>query len=145
MSRIPQLTEVGRQVATVSAQCRCRVELRGLGGFPHAAWPQVVWVGCADGAEQLAALGHGLDTALAEARLAPPDKRPFEPHLTLGRVRSNKGIKTLIHGLHLHQEVEVGPLLVTGFHLMRSQLSRGGPTYAVIQEFPLPGAEGPRA
>ena len=29
VSRIPQLTEVGRQVATVSAQCRCRVTGRG--------------------------------------------------------------------------------------------------------------------
>ncbi len=135
VSAIPRLSEVGRQLAARTP--RARVMLRGLGGFPHNQWPQVVWVGCENGGLALAKLGHSLDTALNEADLAPLDKRPFEPHLTLGRARSNRGLKGLVLSLAQYGTVDIGPLILSNFALMSSQLGPQGPTYTVIEEFPL--------
>jgi len=136
VANIPKLIAVGQQVAARAP--RFRAVLRQLGAFPHGDWPQVVWVGCTEGGEPLANLGQSLDAALAEAELATRDKRPFTPHLTLGRARSNKRIKNLIEVLRQYREVDIGPLLVTNFTLMQSQLSSNGPTYTVIHEFELP-------
>lgn len=134
--RIPELITVGQQIAARTP--RFRTALRGLGSFPHENWPQVVWIGCREGREPLANLGQSLDAALAEAELATRDKQPFTPHLTLGRARSNKRIKNLIRVLKEYAEVDLGPLLLAHFSLMRSQLSASGPTYTVIHEFDLP-------
>lgn len=137
VSRTPELCAVAEQVA--ASKERSKVMLKGLGGFPHSHWPQVVWIGCEEGSEWLAQLGRDLDRALSEAGLAPLDKRPFTPHLTLGRARSNRRIKNLIQVLNRYQEVDVGPLVVGGFTLMKSELGREGPTYTVLKEFPLRG------
>ena len=135
MEAVPALIEVGREVAARTP--RTRVMLRALGGFPHDQWPQVVWIGCDTGGPELAKLGQELDTALAEADLAPLDKRPFTPHLTLGRARSNRRLKGLVETLAKYATVDIGPLLLVSFALMSSQLGPEGPTYEVIQEFPL--------
>ena len=137
LEAVPALAEVGRKVAAETP--RMRVMLRKLGGFPHSQWPQVVWIGCEEGAEGLARLGHRVDTALEEAGLAPADKKPFVPHLTLGRARSNRRIKLLVDTVAQYESIDVGPLVLTSFALMSSQLGPAGPTYTVIEEFPLTG------
>ena len=141
LDTVPALAGVGRQVAAVAP--RARVMLRKLGAFPHNQWPQAVWIGCEDGAEALAALGQKLDAALDEAGLAPPDKKPFVPHLTLGRARSNRRLKVMVEALAQFESVAVGPLLLTSFALMSSQLGPEGPTYTVIEDFPLAGGDKP--
>jgi 2'-5' RNA ligase len=135
VSAVPDLSQVAREVAARTP--RVRVMLRGLGAFPHNQWPQVVWIGCDTGGEDLARLGQELDAALETAGLAPRDKKPFVPHLTLGRARSNRRLKPLIGILAQYAAVDVGPLLVTSIALMSSQLGPQGPTYTVIEEFPL--------
>jgi 2'-5' RNA ligase len=137
LEAVPALAEVGRQVA--AATPRARVMLRKLGAFPHAQWPQVVWIGCEEGGDCLARLGQRVDAALDEAGLAPLDKKPFVAHLTLGRARSNRRLKALVEALAQYEHVDVGPLLLTSFALMSSQLEPQGPTYAVIEDFPLAG------
>ena len=149
LSAAPALAEVARQVAADSP--RARVMLRGLGGFPHDQWPQVVWIGCDAGGPTLARLARRLDAALDEAGLVSLDKRPFEPHLTLGRARSNRRLKGLVDCLAQYGAVDIGPLILSSFALMSSQLSPEGPTYTVIEEFPLrpppekPAEAAPRA
>lgn len=142
LSQAPALAEVARAVAAEASPAR--VGLCGLGAFPHNQWPQVVWVGCDSGGSVLAELAHRLDEALDEAGLASRDKRPFEPHLTLGRARSNRRLKGLVEGLAQYGGVEIGPLALTSFALMSSRLSPQGPTYTLIEEFPLrPRPEAP--
>ena len=141
LSAAPALSELGRQVA--GELSRGRVLLRGVGAFPHSGWPQVVWVGCEEGREALEALAHRLDEQLAAAGLASLDKRPFEPHLTLGRARSNRRMKALAELLRQMERVEVGPMLVVGFALMRSELLPEGPQYTLVDKFLLGGAAPP--
>jgi 2'-5' RNA ligase len=77
-----------RRAAARRAPFRWRLE--GLGGFPSPRRPRVLWLGVAEGAEQARALHDALAAELAEAGLAPPDPRPFAPHLTLARLRDRR-------------------------------------------------------
>lgn len=137
LSQVPALSAVAQEVAARSRSFR--VMLQGLGAFPHKQWPQVVWIGCREGGDSLARLGQELDAALGKAGLAPRDKKPFVPHLTLGRARSNRRLRQLVRLLAEHEAAEVGPLLLSSLSLMSSRLSPQGPTYTVIGEFPLGG------
>jgi 2'-5' RNA ligase len=60
--------------------------LGGLGAFPNARRPRVIWIGVAHGAEPFTALGAELERELRAAGFGRAD-HAFKPHLTLGRVR----------------------------------------------------------
>ncbi len=101
LSQVPALSQAAREVA---ARCSSfHVMLQGLGAFPHDRWPQVIWIGCREGGDCLAQLGRALDAALHTAGLAPRDKKPFVPHLTLGRARSNRRLMPLVQLLAQHK------------------------------------------
>ena len=56
------------------------------GAFPSARRARVLWLGLSQGAEALIALASGLEQALRGQGFEAA-RRPFSPHLTLGRVR----------------------------------------------------------
>ncbi|OIQ49607.1 2'-5'-RNA ligase [Pseudodesulfovibrio hydrargyri] len=58
----------------------------GAGAFPDARRPKVLWLGLAEGGDQAATLARSIEDALAAVGI-PREKKPFRPHLTLGRVR----------------------------------------------------------
>ena len=60
----------------------------GAGRFPASGRPRVVWLGVGEGAEPLAGLAASVTAALRERGLQFDD-RPFAPHLTLARVRTD--------------------------------------------------------
>jgi RNA 2',3'-cyclic 3'-phosphodiesterase len=60
--------------------------LGALGAFPRADKARVLWIGLAEGGEALTALAGSVEAALRRKGFERAD-RPFEPHLTLGRVR----------------------------------------------------------
>lgn len=79
-------------VAAAAAEVAARhvpfdLVLRGLGAFPDARRPRVVWVGLAEGAGPAAALARDLEAAVVALGL-PGEDRAFSPHVTLGRFRS---------------------------------------------------------
>ena len=82
-----QLTGVVAAAHEVAARTqRFSITLAGLGAFPSARRPRVVWIGVSSGAGHLVALAEDLDVALRQMRVARED-RPFRPHLTIARVR----------------------------------------------------------
>lgn len=62
------------------------LQLGALGMFPNAAQPRVIWVGLDGDQAAVIALQQRVEAACAELG-HPPEKRGFNPHLTLGRVR----------------------------------------------------------
>ncbi|HMQ31638.1 MAG TPA: RNA 2',3'-cyclic phosphodiesterase [Chloroflexaceae bacterium] len=68
----------------------CRLSLAGLGAFPTARQPQVIWAGVGGDTEALAALRREVAAATGALGLAD-EARQFRPHLTLGRVRQGVG------------------------------------------------------
>jgi 2'-5' RNA ligase len=63
------------------------LQLANLGAFPKIEYPRVIWVGIEKGKEQTLNLAQSLEERLIKLGFAK-EKRPFKPHLTLGRVRS---------------------------------------------------------
>jgi len=68
-----------------------------------------------------------------------PERRPFRPHLTLGRVKDEIPTRQ-----RAEIEVAVGKMAVPGISwrtnqvsLMRSKLTTSGATYEVLATFPL--------
>jgi 2'-5' RNA ligase len=71
---------VGPQVAAATLQ------LGPVGAFPNQRRPQTIWAGVAGATADLSRLYQAVGAALAPLGFAP-DTRPFQAHLTLGRVR----------------------------------------------------------
>ena len=80
----------------------------------------------------MAALGYAKDT------------RPFNPHLTLGRVRDRVSEQTRrgIGSTVLGEELEGSePWLVESVALIQSNLGPGGATYSTLATVPLKGVQ----
>jgi 2'-5' RNA ligase len=107
------------------------VQLNGLGAFPSSSRARVVWVGTDKGRSDVCALQKDLQTALSSVG-HQPERRPFSPHLTIGRLRA-PGDVSQAAATQFESELFTVDRLV----LFRSVLGQGGPTYSRLLEFPL--------
>jgi 2'-5' RNA ligase len=114
--------------------------LAGLGAFPARGSARVVWVGVKD-PEPLLSLENRLSQGLERANWPPPDK-PFRPHLTLGRLKSQRGQGTLRKVLEENREVAVGQMRVEHLTLIQSELRPAGPIYTTLDRFRFPNPPG---
>ena len=111
------------------------IAVAGVGAFPPAGQPRVVWLGVADGGVPLAGLAREVNARLDQLGL-PRDDRPFRAHLTIGRVkgRVGPGVRDAIAAA---RGVAVGRCRVEQVTLFESRLSPRGSTYSVITTSPL--------
>jgi 2'-5' RNA ligase len=128
--------EAVRQAAENAARTwsAFRLALRGLGCFPEARRPRVIWVGVSEPSGALARIASDLES-IARSSGFKPETREFRPHLTLGRVRdrlSPEGLGALSAALKAHAQTDFGVSFVDAVHLMRSQLRPAGPEYTPI-------------
>lgn len=114
------------------------LEFSNIGTFGGREGLRIMWVGIAGDVLRLEALVRAVNAALAVVGFEP-ERRPFRPHLTLGRVRDEIGTR---HRAEI--EVAVGKTDVPGVNwrtsqvsLMRSKLGPGGASYEVLATFPL--------
>ncbi|WP_338668500.1 RNA 2',3'-cyclic phosphodiesterase [Pseudodesulfovibrio methanolicus] len=106
----------------------------GAGAFPDARRPKVLWLGLAEGGEQSADLTGAIEDGLAALGI-PREKKPFRPHLTLGRVRRPApGDWTPV--LDAAAAHEWPPFTVTHFTLWQSTLTPKGAIHTALAEFP---------
>jgi len=105
--------------------------IRGLGAFPSAGRPRVLWAGVADGAAQMTELARRVDTALVALGFAR-EERPFSPHITLGRVRRPARDPALTDALGRGATRELGRMPVPSVSLMRSELNPQGARYTEL-------------
>ncbi|MGE5529226.1 MAG: RNA 2',3'-cyclic phosphodiesterase [Patescibacteria group bacterium] len=104
----------------------------GLGGggvFPPAGPPRVVWLAVTPGPE-LADLAARVERALAPLGFAP-ERRPFRPHLTLGRAEAGAVFDREL----LARELQTEPVMVDKFSLVQSELRPGGAVYTNAGEW----------
>ncbi len=104
--------------------------LAGLGTFPAAGPPRVIWLGVSDGARELADV-HGEVGRRLEGVGVPIERRPFSAHLTLGRVKSPVGPR-LREAFADVPAVREARCQVDHLTLFESRLSPRGATYSVI-------------
>ncbi len=139
VDRIPAIQEALTVVARNVLPFTC--EVAGLGAFPNTSRPRVIWVGLEESTGRLELLHTAVNEALTQLGFEP-DRRPFHPHLTLGRVRRGRArsvVRRIGEGL---AEMQVGA--VTAEHveqmlLFRSDLGPSGAVYTALHTFPLKG------
>jgi 2'-5' RNA ligase len=130
---------VNNSIAEACAGVRpFNLRAQGLGFFPNARQPRVIWVGF-EGDETVLA---GLQTRV-ERRLAPFVEKPgaenFLAHATLGRFQKYRRHKTeqlLPRALALRVHV-FGEWQVEDVSLFRSELSSSGAIHTPLASFPL--------
>ena len=117
----------------VSAAKPFHLNVRGTGAFPNLRNPRVIWIGLVDEEGRLAALQKEVESSLEKVGFEPED-RPFRPHLTLGRVKSNRGKEELTKCVEKYREEECGTFQVEKIVLFKSDLTPAGPIYTPLRE-----------
>lgn len=112
------------------------LRLSGLGAFPTPRKPRVVWVGIKAGIGELKALSDAVHQ-VTEAFGFEREKRPFKPHVTLGRLRDPRRSSGISEGLERTAEAEAGSCQIDVVHLVASELTPAGPIYTTLDSFPL--------
>ena len=114
------------------------VRVRGAGAFPSSKNPRVIWMGLADGKEMLISLQKQIEDRLEKIGFELED-RPFQPHLTLGRMKSSRGKEELVRGMEKYREEEFGVFQVERVVLFKSDLRPSGPVYTLLRALRLGG------
>jgi 2'-5' RNA ligase len=94
--------------------------------------PRVVWVGLGGDVIPLAQMYHKLEKAF-EVLGHPPEGRAFNPHLTLGRVKSPANRHRLALALEKLPPLKWGPFMVNEIILFKSTLTPQGSIYTPLK------------
>ena len=124
VNRLPALVKA--LDTAVSRQTPFTLYLDQLGCFPNKKRPRVIWAGLSDSEKALPGFKQAVDACLSPLGWEP-EGRPFQPHLTLGRVKDGRKVASVSWGTPL--ERLAAP--VAAVHLIESQLTSGGPIYTV--------------
>jgi 2'-5' RNA ligase len=109
------------------------VSVMGVGGFPRADRPRVVWAGLAgESVHQIGRLHHDLWSRLEPIVPKPePNDREFHPHITLARVPGPQPPK-IAAWMQRHADYEFGDWPVRDIQLIQSVLTPKGPVYETL-------------
>lgn len=134
-----RVNEIERIMAKIlKGQPSFNITIEGLGMYPTASQPRVVWLGI-KGGEPLQEIHRQMDQKLKSFG-DKPEKRSFSPHLTIARVRQNNDRETIQQvGKVLSQyKVEsLGTIKVESIQLYKSELMSHGPIYTLLLSVPL--------
>ena len=133
-ARIGAFTDALR--AAVEGERAFDLEIVGLGAFPSATRPRVLWAGVAAGLESLTSIAGRVDRAMETQGFAF-EERPFSPHVTLGRVREPRRAPALSDALTAGATQRFGHVAIDSIALMRSDLSPRGARYTELARLPL--------
>jgi RNA 2',3'-cyclic 3'-phosphodiesterase len=116
------------------------IHLGGVGLFPPAGPPRVIWMGIRSGGEGLAALHAELSDRLPPLGFKA-ERRRFAPHLTLARVRDRPahGGAQAVRRTSGAERADAGVARVEAVSLVRSRLSPRGAVYLPVLRVPLGG------
>lgn len=124
------LPELKKQIQIIHP--KLKLKLSKIGFFPNSKEPRVIWVGV-EPEEEIIFLQQKLDGQLLHLF---PGEQKFQAHLTLGRIKSIRRKEEFLHSVKsLH--VEPKEFEITSFQLMKSELTKLGPTYETLESISL--------
>lgn len=107
------------------------ISAKGLGVFPTARHPQVLWVGIEG--SQVVKLAAKVEAALEPMGFLP-EPRPFQPHLTIGRWRRFEGArKDLLQELKRWESYDYGASKVESVTFFQSMLKPEGALHVPLR------------
>jgi 2'-5' RNA ligase len=107
------------------------LDFHGVGVFPNPSRPSVVWAGVQGDASEMLMVFTELEKGLKTLGFEP-ERRPFQPHVTLCRVKSGRNRAQLAEAVKGLEDEEFGVLKVEHITLKRSVLTRSGPIYSTV-------------
>jgi len=107
--------------------------IQGTGVFPGPKNPRVLWCGCMGDLHAIENLQKNIQTML-EGMGLPIEKRPFTPHITLGRIRSVTAPAVITEFLRSPCKSE--PFGVREITIYKSRLLAKGPEYERYRQYP---------
>jgi RNA 2',3'-cyclic 3'-phosphodiesterase len=135
------LSAICRVVAASAGEIeRFEIEVKGVGVFPSAIKPRVIWAGVtAPNLKLLFDLQESFVYSLAGIGHRPDDQR-FHPHVTLGRIKHQRhGPGDLTGIIERYRLWSAGQYTVTDVEVFASTLGPTGPAYNVLGRGPLAG------
>jgi RNA 2',3'-cyclic 3'-phosphodiesterase len=124
-----KLDQMKQALAAVKPAGAVEIAIRGIGWFPDARNPRVLWAGV-EGGEKLAQLASVTEAALCELGVEKDD-RVYSPHLTLARIRERVPVEKLRGAIGALPCTDFGSFRAAAFYLY---LSAGG-RYTRLAEF----------
>jgi 2'-5' RNA ligase len=115
------------------------LEFRGIGFFPSAKRPRVLWIGIDKPPEVLLVLQREFEAA-ARSHGFEPERRPFAPHLTLARFRKPQSDPRLAELARELGEHPLGSSSIEEVVLYQSILKPSGAEHQALRRFPLKGS-----
>lgn len=110
--------------------------LSGLGCFGRGHRQHTLWAGVAS-EDALLHLRDKVESALVRAGL-PAEERKFSPHVTLASLSGTPEARLAIF-MGANGLFQAGPFTVDRYCLYESVPGRTGPSYHILQEYPLGG------
>jgi len=111
-------------------------DITHVGAFPRAERPRVIWAGIEKNASLVEDLAACTENGLCRLGFAK-EKRAFSPHVTLGRVRSQKNIHLLGKALNSYSLSSPIAQRIARVTLFKSTLTSQGPVYESLAQIPL--------
>jgi len=132
------------QVCRAVGECCQQLEpfglsVRSAGCFPNPRRPRVLWVGVGQGVQEMCALHDALEKPLLKLGCYRREARPYSPHLTLGRVKSDRPTDKLAAALAQNAGWQGGDMNAREVRVMSSELTPKGPIYTVLSRAKLGG------
>lgn len=107
------------------------VHLTGIGAFPKARFPRVIWIGTDEnGGNVLIQLAQKIEKVLEP--LGFHSDKPFKPHITVFRIK--KKIGDVTKELEKYKAIDFGVQEVTKIKFKKSELTSNGPIYSDLGE-----------
>ena len=128
--------DLGDLMATSVAGIRpFSISFSGVGAFPNARKPRVVWIGM-QGAEPLVDISRSLEAGVVDLGWKP-ERRGFRPHATVARIKYVRRQGRLSSLLERWHDRSFGSMEVRSIELKRSVLTPQGAIYSTIHSTPL--------
>ena len=113
------------------------LDVGGFGCFPNNRRPRVLWIGITGETDPLLKAQSVIEENLVSLGF-DHERRPFRPHLTLGRVRRNlsfSDFSRIEDAMGSFEVGQVGQFKVSELYLIRSTLKPTGAEYSNLGEY----------
>lgn len=108
-----------------------RISIEGLGVFPNFNHPRVIWVGIKQGDAPICLLQRRVEAKLSDLGFRM-EKKEFNAHFTLGRVKSIQSRSIISRSFHAIENQYIGTMVVNNINLIKSTLLSQGAEYDIL-------------
>lgn len=114
----------------------------GLGAFPSRRKPRVIWIGMEGEVQRLSRIQARVENALEPLGFVR-EKRSFQPHLTIGRVKDRRRLQALIDAMATLDMEPFNSFDADEIILYKSDLRPTGAIYTKLHRMPLAAPASP--